>query len=152
MSEQSAGAAEPCKLLAALLHRATQEPSALFCELLSRGDNTGILEGSSAFKIIQLCILDSTHYSSGLLIPALLSDFQPITCHNIKEVRDSRALCLRLNESHTCVSAALPLQWGGTWEVGRGHQGWVLHHLLSGGDGITVLGVGLGWRALHFHP
>ncbi|XP_015740614.1 hematopoietic progenitor cell antigen CD34 isoform X2 [Coturnix japonica] len=27
---------------------------------------------------------------------------KPITCHNIKEVRDSEALCLRLNESHTC--------------------------------------------------
>ncbi|XP_052554219.1 hematopoietic progenitor cell antigen CD34 isoform X1 [Tympanuchus pallidicinctus] len=27
---------------------------------------------------------------------------KPITCHNIKEVRDGGALCLRLNESHTC--------------------------------------------------
>ncbi|XP_065596485.1 hematopoietic progenitor cell antigen CD34 isoform X2 [Cyrtonyx montezumae] len=27
---------------------------------------------------------------------------KPISCHNIKEVRDSGALCLRLNESHTC--------------------------------------------------
>ncbi|XP_072212199.1 hematopoietic progenitor cell antigen CD34 isoform X1 [Excalfactoria chinensis] len=27
---------------------------------------------------------------------------KPITCHNIKEVHDSGALCLRLNKSHTC--------------------------------------------------
>ncbi|POI21590.1 hypothetical protein CIB84_014662 [Bambusicola thoracicus] len=41
---------------------------------------------------------------------------KPITCHNIKDVSDSGALCLRLNESHTCVSGSP------TFAVGR-HTG-----------------------------
>ncbi|OXB67141.1 hypothetical protein ASZ78_015782 [Callipepla squamata] len=56
----------------------------------------------SVHGIIQLHILDDTHRSNGSLTQALLSDFQTISCRNIKEVNDSGALCLRLNESHTC--------------------------------------------------
>lgn len=91
------------------------------------------------------------HYSSGSLIPALLSDLQPITCHNIKDVSNSGALCLRLNESHTCVSGS-PSFAMGRHTGGGEQQGGVLQHSQSGGDGTTVLAVSLGWGALHFHP
>lgn len=98
---------------------------------------------------MQLCILDIVQNPSSSLTLALLFAFQPITCHNVKDVSDTGAICLRLNESNTCVSSAPCFQGGGEQEkmgekqaAGAGS----CNALGLAEMGSPYLGVGLGWR------
>lgn len=99
---------------------------------------------------MQLCVLDIVQNPSSSLSLALLFAFQPITCHNVKDVSDTGAICLRLNESNTCVSSAPCFQGGGEQEETGGKQApraGSCNALGLAAMGPLYLGVSLGWSA-----
>ena len=87
--------------------------------------------------------------------------FQPITCHDVKEVSDTGAICLQLNESSTCVSCSPGwphVSKGGDMQEEGGckqtAEGRFLQRSQPCSDGVThhTWGVSLGWGSSHRYP